>query len=138
MRLQECNGCGISMKIGKKKRATGLCVDCCQKRYTIEIRVKRQALKKSISDIGCLVCDEDHYACLEVHHLHSKYKRFGRSQDIVYNIEDIEMGHAVVLCANCHNLFHASFGGKNKAFPEMTKEETIVQILNFRETGGHH
>jgi hypothetical protein len=73
---------------------------------------------------------------LEVHHLHRDYKRYGRSQSAVANLQDLEKGTAVVLCANDHSLFHSHFGGKNASFPPQTKESVISICLLERAKGG--
>lgn len=135
MTIRTCSSCKEPLEKHGGKR-TGLCYTCYQKAYVIKKREKNQEQKKTLSSIGCLACGETNYACLEVHHRSTAYKRFGRSQGISYNIEDINLGTAVVLCANCHNIFHASFGGKNRPFPEVSPEETKKIILQFRKIGG--
>lgn len=45
-----------------------------------------------------------------------------------YNLDDVSKGIAIVLCANCHSLFHAHFGGKSAHFPDQTKESTVEII----------
>jgi hypothetical protein len=91
---------------------------------------RRDKLKKIILTLGCCVCNETHPGILEVHHLSKEFKRYKRSQSLIHNIQDIEQEKAVVLCSNCHNLFHWHFGGKVKPFPEQTKQSTI-DIINL-------
>lgn len=135
MATRYCQGC--KEELGKHKgKKTGLCYTCYQKEYARNKTKVRQEQKRFLSNIGCAVCGESHYSCLEVHHFSKAYKRFGRSQNMEYNLDDLSKDKAVVLCANCHNLFHGFFGGKSLPFPELTKEQTIETILHFRRIGG--
>lgn len=112
--------------------------DCkaCRAEFTMhKKRDADRALKDWVVAQGCCVCGANHPAVLEVHHLHSSYKRFGRSQSMLYNVEDVKDGLAVVLCANDHNLFHGHFGGKNASFPPQTKED-VISICNFERSKG--
>jgi hypothetical protein len=94
---------------------------------------RRSKLKKYISDIGCLSCKEHHPGLLEVHHLSKEAKRYKRSQDLMYNVQDIKAGTAVVLCANCHSLFHYHFGGKISPFPDQTVE-SVLKVVNLERS----
>jgi hypothetical protein len=91
---------------------------------------RRAKLKQYILDLGCAVCNNHHPGVLEVHHLSSSYKRYKRSQDLMYNVEDLKEGKAIVLCANCHNIFHYHFGGKNSKFPDQSRQSTI-DVINL-------
>jgi hypothetical protein len=93
------------------------------------IRDRNQAI---IDKQGCIACGFNHPRAKEVHHLAPEFKRFGRSQELKYNLQDIEMGNAVVLCPTCHSLFHGAHGGKNQPFPLYTPEETVAVILKER------
>ncbi len=84
--------------------------------------------KEWLGSLGCLVCGCSLINCLETHHLDSSYKR-QHSQPHKLNEKHIKEGKVVVLCANCHRLFHSHFGGKNKTFPPQTKESTMAIIL---------
>ena len=81
---------------------------------------------------GCATCGFSHRYALEVHHLATEYKRYGRSQSHIHNKEDVDNGLAIILCGNCHNIFHGLFGGKMKKFPKLTKDETSDLIMKER------
>jgi len=101
-----------------------------------ESQTKRRArIKEAITKFGCESCGEMHKGVLEVHHLASEYKRFKRSQDMMYNLQDLQAGKAVVLCSNCHNKFHWHFGGKRMPFGEHTIE-SVLNIINLETTQG--
>lgn len=91
--------------------------------YSKRIKEYRDWLKER----GCCVCSCRVTNCLQVHHLDPKYKR--RANSAFENKRDVLNEHAVVLCANCHFLFHMAFGGLNKSFPIQTKESCISIIL---------
>lgn len=92
--------------------------------------------KEKLSKLGCCVCGISRHEVLEVHHLHSTYKRFGRSQSLTFNLQDVDSGKAVVLCSNDHSLFHSHFGGKNAPFPPQTKQSVIDICVLERAKGG--
>lgn len=89
-----------------------------------------QRYKDLISTIGCLVCGFNHPDALDVHHLSTTYKRYGRSQGHEANRQDLEDNKAVVLCCNCHSIFHGFFGGRVSQFPLLTASET-KEIINL-------
>lgn len=137
--MKECYTCKESKPLsdfGKhNKYKSGLnnhCFKCNAKRKLPDSQRSRGKAKNLLDPLGCAACDFNHENAKEVHHLSSDYKRFGRSQDIKYNVEDINLGYAIVLCPNCHSLFHGAHGGKNKKFPLYTKEQTIEIIKNER------
>lgn len=105
----------------------------CKSQYD-RVYSKRRHLeyKLWIKEKGCVCCGFDHPDALEVHHLASKYKRFGTSQDKMYNVQDVDAGLAIVLCANCHLIFHSHFGGRSAGFGEQSIESTIDIINNSR------
>ncbi len=106
----------------------------CKSEYDLEYKEKRQeAYYKWLESIGCECCGFSHRFSLELHHLASEYKRFGRSQSHGYNREDHALGTGILLCGNCHNIFHGIFGGKANPFPKLTKEDTIKLITKERD-----
>lgn len=109
---------------------TGLCYTHYQEGHTYAKRAKRKAYRDYLCSLGCACCGENHFGTLEVHHLHSSYKRYGRSQGSSHNREDLDANLAIVLCANCHSIFHFHFGGKNSNFTPQTKESTVA-IINL-------
>ena len=88
----------------------------------------------TLSKIGCLFCEFNIPTALHVHHLAKEFKRYGRSQGSVANLQDLESNKAVVLCANCHDLFHGFYGGKNKPFPLLTRDGIIEVIKEARNS----
>lgn len=90
--------------------------------------------KDYISKQGCLVCGFNHPDALDTHHLASEYKRYGRSQSHQANVQDLESNKAVLLCCNCHSIFHGVFGGRIKPFPLLTADETKEVINLARRT----
>lgn len=80
--------------------------------------------KEFISKQGCSSCGFSHPDALDVHHLASEYKRRGRSQSHQANIHDLKSGTAILLCCNCHSIFHGFFRGRIKPFPLLTALET--------------
>lgn len=100
-------------------------------------RYKHETYRVLLKNLGCSCCGYDNPLALEVHHLRKGDKRFAsngsRGQSMYYNEQDIEAGKAIVLCANCHLTFHASFGGRRANFPDQTKESTIMIINKARD-----
>lgn len=112
--------------LNKKKNTKVSYCKPCRAAYDIEYNLKeKEAYKQWISDIGCEACGFNHADALEVHHFSQEYKRFGRSQDKRYNVQDVGLNYAIVLCANCHNIFHGFHGGKNAPFPLYNKLQTV-------------
>lgn len=126
-RIQKyCSKCGCECAFNTKHH---FCVSC-KAMYDAERKSQQKdEYKQLIQKLGCACCGFNHPDALEVHHLASEYKRFGTSQDKMYNIQDLEKEHAIVLCANCHLIFHSYFGGRSAKFPKQTKEST-VDIIN--------
>ena len=108
------------------------CRDCVNLKIKNSISDMRDKQYLELSKYKCCACGFDNKYAKEVHHLATSYKRYGRSQDIRYNLQDVSLGTAVVLCSTCHSIFHGIHGGKNKKFPEYTKQETIDLIMNER------
>jgi hypothetical protein len=126
-----CSSCKVRLELNQGK--AGYCKPC-KSEYD---KQRKEVLKKQyhdyLSGIGCEACGEKHPHCLEVHHLFKGAKRYKRgSQSACYNVEDLEMGTAIVLCSCCHSIFHGYFGGKNMSFPDQTKESTVEIINNSR------
>ena len=90
------------------------------------------AYKTFLKEKGCFACGFNHPNTLHVHHLATEFKRYGRSQGQSANLQDLESNKAMILCANCHDLFHGAFGGKNQPFPLLSKEETKELIMKER------
>ena len=76
---------------------------------------RREQLKNWLIDYKknskCVICGENHIACLEFHHKNPNEKEFSVS-NIVYkkdlSLEELkkEIKKCVVLCANCHRKLH--------------------------------
>ena len=138
-----CSRCGeekdesLFHKVGgTSKHTRGDCIDCRREVANRKAFISNQKNRQKISEYGCCVCGISRYEVLEVHHLHSSYKRYGRSQSTFANLQDLNKGTAVVLCANDHSLFHSHFGGKNAEFPIQTKESVIEICILERKKGG--
>ncbi len=110
------------------------CSSNYNKLYNAKIKEK---YKRWLSEQGCNYCKINISGCLEVHHLKKGIKRFNssRGQHANYQIEDVNNGNAIVLCSNCHALFHNHFGGKHASFPDQTKE-TALSIIHLERTKG--
>ncbi len=106
------------------------CAPCRPLHANQQARESRQAFGRTLHELGCSACAEDHPFALEVHHLCKGAKRFGssRGQDHTYNLQDLESGAAIVLCCSCHSIFHRHFGGKAVDFPDQTTESTVAII----------
>lgn len=121
-----CNVCKDRLELNQGK--AGYCKSC-KSEYDKDRKARMlREYHTYLSNKGCVSCGERHHYTLEVHHLSKDYKRYGRAQAAQHNVEDIEDGKAVVLCGNCHNLFHGYFGGKVKPFPTQTIESTKAII----------
>lgn len=129
-----CSHCKQDLPNSRKHT---LCQKCSYKynRQRAE-KYKQEVYKTLLNELGCAACGFNHPGALEVHHLCKGDKRFAkngsRGQSLFYNKQDIEAGKAIILCANCHLLFHSTFGGRRADFPDQTKESTIMIIKNTR------
>ena len=128
--IRHCKRCHTKMEYTGGKKGALRCKPCRAAVDSQRFERQMEERKNYLRFVGCCCCPEAHPSALEVHHLASEYKRYGRSQSWKYNKEDLEDGLAVVLCASCHNIFHGHFGGKNAPFPTQTKEsvQEIVQL----------
>lgn len=131
-----CSGCKKELP---DRNRVGVCTKC-RKHYDRQRRenFQRNVYHVMLENNGCEACGFNHPRALEVHHLSKGDKRFAkngsRSQSLHYNKQDIEMGKAIILCANCHLLFHSHFGGRRADFPDQTKQSTI-DIINQMRAG---
>jgi len=128
--IRFCKNCNVEMEFTGGKKGALRCKPCRAKVDALRHEKAMEERRDYLRSIGCACCEEVHPSALEVHHLSSEYKRYGRSQGWTPNKEDLEDGLAVVLCASCHNIFHGHFGGKNAPFPTQTIEsvQNIVQL----------
>lgn len=120
------------MAVCPHNRKTYKCIDCKRvydKEYS-ERTLKKY--KEYITSLGCFCCGFSHPSALDVHHLSREYKRYGRSQSFVANLQDLADKKAILLCSNCHSIFHGIFGGRIYPFPLFTVEETIDTIKKER------
>ena len=113
------------------------CSSCRNKQYKKYHKKKQKEYHDYISNLGCICCGESHPSCLEVHHLNPiQDKRRDRIRNRHRNKKDLDAEIAIVLCGNCHNLFHSYWGGKAAEFPEQTEESTITIIQFERDKFG--
>lgn len=113
-------------------RGSSYCKQCKSEYDKIYSAASLKAYHTTLSKMGCLCCSFNIPTALHVHHLATEFKRYGRAQGSVANLQDLESNKAVVLCANCHDLFHGFYGGKNQPFPLLTKPEIIEVIKKVR------
>lgn len=78
----------------------------------IRINIAKEYINNIKSSKGCLLCNENDFCVLDLHHLFSSNKEFDVS-DMVrggYSIEtlNIELRKCIVLCSNCHRKYHAN------------------------------
>lgn len=127
-----CSKCGVVKDISDfavRKISTGQhsteCKDCHKKVRDLyylnnkDVEQKRvkdrvKALRVQIRDLkhtlSCEICKEDHYACLQFHHINPKEKEMAISltANLGWSFKRIEkeMAKCRVLCANCHFKLH--------------------------------
>jgi hypothetical protein len=73
------------------------------------IQQRREWFNEFKKTLKCIVCGENHIACLEFHHRDPKQKEFGIAGAISHsNKEKVikELEKCDVLCANCHRKHH--------------------------------
>lgn len=91
--------------------------------------VLRDWLREVLSDLKCVICGEDDYVALDLHHYDSKTKAFSVSRaastttDRKKIIDEIEK--CVALCANCHRKHHAG-----RATRTLTENDKIRIVDN--------
>ena len=74
-----------------------------------KIRKKRHEwLINYKAGLECVVCGEDHSACLDFHHKNPKEKELLIGRASAYSLDRIklEVKKCIVLCANCHRKHH--------------------------------
>lgn len=143
MATKKCSCCNaeksedeFSIVGGKQQYLRPECKVCRRLNSKEYYKTSTKKTKAFISNLGCCVCGVTRYEVLEVHHLHTSYKKFGRSQSATSNVKDIKAHKAIVVCANDHVLFHSHFGGKYAPFPPQTKQSVIDICLLERAKGG--
>ncbi len=68
---------------------------------------------------GCTICGEKDIACLDFHHLDSKYDQVSHMQTHSMKLINDEIDKCIVLCSNCHRKLH---------FHKLTIEELKQRI----------
>lgn len=70
----------------------------------------RQFVRNYLADKKCLMCSENHIACLDFHHRDPATKRFkiNAAYERRYSKDTIlkEIEKCDILCANCHRKLH--------------------------------
>lgn len=75
--------------------------------YRLQNEKRKQILASIFNDYPCLVCGEPRYGCLTFHHLDPKEKENGvTSHSLTWKKMLKEAAKCVVLCRNCHGLYH--------------------------------
>lgn len=73
----------------------------------------------NIKSVGCYLCNEKDIACLDFHHLDSKYDQVSHMQTHSMKLINDEIDKCIVLCSNCHRKLH---------FHKLTIEELKQRI----------
>ena len=130
-KVKYCCKCGEETEFNEKTKYCKPCKAVYDKFRKIDIKEK---YKQHISKLGCRCCGFSHPDALEAHHLSKEDKRFGvsQSQSSTYNLIDLAEDKVIILCANCHLIFHSYFGGRSAYFSPQTIESTIEIINNSR------
>mgnify|MGYP003623006306 CR=1 FL=1 len=72
----------------------------------------RQWLREYKSKLRCIVCGENHPACLQFHHRNKEEKSFaisyviGRRWNVSFKKLEDEISKCDILCGNCHAIHH--------------------------------
>lgn len=101
---------------------------------------KTYSIRKIINDAktkrGCSLCSENHWACLDLHHLDKGTKDksisgYTASKSITKLLEEIPK--CICVCSNCHRKIHYDNDMDISHIPtmELTEEETQA-LLNVR------
>lgn len=77
----------------------------------------RQIINEAKS-VGCTVCGEKEFACLDFHHLSDK--DMAVSAMLAFNDQKVreEISKCVVLCSNCHRKHHAGIIPESEFIPQ--------------------
>jgi len=75
--------------------------------YQLQKGKRDQVLCSIFNDHPCLVCGDTRHGCLSFHHLDPKKKEYGvTSHSLTWKKMLKEAAKCVVLCLNCHTLYH--------------------------------
>lgn len=75
-----------------------------------KVQAKREAVIAWIfNNYPCLNCGEDRRPCLDFHHIDPTVKERGIAQLRTAGLVIKEVAKCVILCSNCHRLFHAGY-----------------------------
>jgi hypothetical protein len=75
--------------------------------YRLQNEKRNQVLSSIFNDHPCLVCGDKRHGCLSFHHLDPKEKEYGvTSHSLTWKGMLKEASKCVVLCLNCHTLYH--------------------------------
>lgn len=96
------------------------------------IKTYKDYTNKLKTEIGCLFCKENHYACLDFHHI-KKNEKISDISTMIYNHVSfeklkIELLKCVVVCSNCHRKIHM------KILPEPQETLQENQLLEFSKS----
>lgn len=72
----------------------------------LEIRQTNRELLHSRKTV-CIICGEDEYCCLQMHHLKNKQYNISKAvQNLPTNIFKKELDKCICVCSNCHHKIH--------------------------------
>lgn len=76
----------------------------------IRVEERRQFIRWYKSYLGCIICGENNYSCLDMHHIR-KSKKNKSIANLAKNWTSFktlkkELKKCIVLCANCHRKLH--------------------------------
>jgi hypothetical protein len=75
--------------------------------YKIQNEKRNQVLSSIFNDHPCFVCGDTRHGCLSFHHLDPREKEYGvTSHSLTWKKMLKEAAKCVVLCLNCHTLYH--------------------------------
>lgn len=75
------------------------------KQPTNVINENKVLLKRKKS--RCIICGEEEYCCLEVHHIRDKIYNISQAVKILpTKLFSIELSKTICVCSNCHKKLH--------------------------------
>lgn len=114
-----CKQCELSFKTHKHRKI--FCNDDCSKAYYHKTnRIRKYKKLKILEQAGaCESCGFNNTHALQIHHINTTKK-------------DNSYTNLMVLCANCHNIYHNKFG-RDKRSENMSKQFVIDTILQVSD-----
>lgn len=136
--MKRCKNCGRVLpendfNYWNKEKGTRMiiCKECEKEKNTIKREKKREILN-ALKQVGCAVCGETDYSCLDFHHMDPEEKDFNLSSGVNHTTLDLlnELSKCHVVCSNCHRKIHA---GKIDISKYVSKQEYEYRRALFSE-----